>query len=313
MSDTWVELSCRVPKDLVDQLADFLVDLSGSGVCIDNQMLDTFSLETLDESPILTVKAYFTAGPELERNLAEVTAYMAELCAAVPEFSPLPPVVAVVKQEDWATSWKQYFHTGTIGRRLVLKPSWEEFDPKGDQVIIEIDPGMAFGTGTHPTTRLCLEALERIVDAAPPFTGMSLPEAFNVLDVGTGSGVLAIAARKLGGGHMVALDIDPQAVEVARQNLANNGITEALDVGITPVSEITAEFSVVFANILAEDLIKMSPLLSPRLLPGGVLILSGILTEKEGGVTAAYAATGLTLVEATRLDEWSCLVYRRGE
>lgn len=313
MSDMWAELCCQVPKDLADQLADFLVELSGNGVCIDNQTLDTFSLETLDESPVLTVKAYFAAGPELERNVAEVTAYLASLCAGLPDFSPLPPVASVVKQEDWATSWKQYFHTGTIGRRLVLKPSWEEFTPKGDQVVIEIDPGMAFGTGTHPTTRLCLEALERIVDAAPPFTGSSLPASFNVLDVGTGSGVLSIAARKLGAGHMVALDIDPQAVEVARENLANNGIFEALDVCTTPVSEIMAEFSVVFANILAEDLIRMSPMLTPRLLKGGMLILSGILTEKEAGVIAAYAATGLTLVEVTRLEEWSCLVYRQGE
>lgn len=313
MTDTWAELACLVPKDLVDQLADFLVDLSGNGVCIDNQTLDTFSLDTLAESPIVTVKAYFAAGQEMERNVAVVTAYLASLCTGLPDFSPLPPVVSVVKQEDWATSWKQYFHTGTIGRRLVLKPSWEEFSPEGDQVVIEIDPGMAFGTGTHPTTRLCLEALERIVDAVPPFTGSALPVSFTVLDVGTGSGVLAIASRKLGAGYMVALDIDPQAVEVARQNLANNGITETLEVGTTPVSEITAGFSVVFANILAEDLIRMSPLLSPRLLPGGMLILSGILTEKEAAVMTAYAATGLRLAEATRLEEWSCLVYCQGE
>lgn len=313
MSDTWAELACRVPKDLVDDLADFLVERSGNGVCIDNQTLDTFSLDTLNELPVLTVKGYVAAGPELERVVAEVTDYLVTLCAGTPGFNPSPPVIALVQQEDWATSWKQHFRPSAIGRRLVLKPSWEEFLPEGDQVVIEIDPGMAFGTGTHATTRLCLEALERIVDRTPPFAGLPLPPSFSVLDVGTGSGVLAIAARKLGAGDMVALDIDPQAVEVARQNLADNGITAAIEVATTPLSDLSAEFQVVFANILAEDLIRMAPLLSLRLLPGGMLILSGILTEKEPGVRAAYAATGLVLLEATESEEWSCLVYCRGE
>lgn len=313
MSDIWAELACQVPKEFVDQVADYLVELSGNGVCIDNQTLDTFSLETLDELPVLTVKSYFKAGPDLERNVAEVAAYLSSLCAGMTDYSQVSPVVSIVKQEDWATSWKQYFHVSTIGRRLVLKPSWEAFLPGNDQVVIEIDPGMAFGTGTHPTTRLCLEALEGIVDMVPPFSDIRLPESFQVMDVGTGSGVLAIAARKLGSGRIVALDIDQQAVEVASQNLANNGITENIDTSTTPLAEITDKFSLVFANILAEDLIRMSRLLSPRVLPGGVLILSGILTEKEAGVMDAYDASGLSLVETTHLEEWSCLVYRQGE
>lgn len=311
MSDTWAELSCQVPKDAADQLADFLIELSGNGVCIDNQTLDTFSLDTVAEPPLVTVKAYFRAGWELERYLADVTVFLTSLCEGLPGYPHLSTSMTLIHEEDWANSWKQYFHVASIGRRLVLKPSWEEFTPSGDQVVIEIDPGMAFGTGTHPTTRLCLEAMERIVDGMPPFDGPPIPSEFTVLDVGTGSGVLAIAARKLGAGRMTALDIDPQAVEVARQNLADNGITESLDIGTTPVSEVAERFTVVFANILAEDLIRMSSLLAPRLLPGGMLILSGILTEKEDGVKGAYALTGLSMLETTRLDEWSCLVYRR--
>ncbi len=310
MTEAWAEVACIVPAELVDQLAEFLVDLSGRGVCIDNQTLDTFSLDTVAEAPVLTVRAYFSTGTELENHLSEVTKFLTNLCAGHVGFDVQLPNVSMVRQEDWATSWKQHFHTSPLGRRLVLKPSWEEFAASEEQVVIEIDPGMAFGTGTHATTRLCLEALERIFDGIAPLSLATTPPP-EVLDVGTGSGVLAIAARKLGAGRIVAVDIDSEAVQVASDNLANNGVTSDLDVSTTSLSHIDGSFSIVLANILAEDLIRMSPELAAHLLPGGLLILSGILTDREQGVMAACTSCGLRLEEATHQEEWSCLVYRR--
>jgi ribosomal protein L11 methyltransferase len=311
MSEAWAEVACIVPAELVDQLAEFLVDLSGRGVCIDNQIVDTFSLDTVAEAPLMTVRAYFATGTDLERQVSEVTEILANLCAGHSGFDVQPPIVSMVRQEDWATSWKQHFHTSPVGRRLVLKPSWEEFAASGEQVVIEIDPGMAFGTGTHATTRLCLEALERIFDSIPPLALAKTATRPEVLDVGTGSGVLAIAARKLGAGRIVAVDIDIEAVQVALDNLANNGVTSDLNVSTTSLALIDGNFTIVLANILAEDLIQMAPDLAAHLLPGGLLILSGILTEREQGVMTAFSSCGLRLEEATHQEEWSCLVYRR--
>lgn len=312
MSAAWAEIACQVPAELVDQLASFLVELSGTGVCIDNQTLDTFSLEDLAESPVMTVKAYLPTDQELDRKVAKITDYLSFLANAHSDFHPTPPVISFVRQEEWATSWKQHFHPLLIGRHLVLKPSWEEFAATPDQIVIELDPGMAFGTGTHPTTRLCLECLERIFNHTPPFTAAFPTPSPSVLDVGTGSGILAIAARKLGAGRVIAIDVDPEAVTVALSNLAHNAVTDDLEVSTTPLSMVGGSYSVILANILAEELIRLAPDLTARLEPGGILILSGILTEKEGAVTAAYNRHPLTQTEVTRLDEWSCLVYCQG-
>ncbi|MBI5657276.1 MAG: 50S ribosomal protein L11 methyltransferase [Geobacter sp.] len=311
MSAAWAEVACRVPDALIDQVTDFLVELTGTGVCIDNRILDTFSLDTVTESSVNTVKAYLATGIDLERQLAEITVYLNSLASSQPDFVPSPPAVTIINQEDWANNWKEHFHTSRIGQHLIIKPSWEAFTAEPSDIVIELDPGMAFGTGTHATTRLCLEALERIFNRIPPFDS-PLPQAPPaVLDVGTGSGVLSIAARKLGAGRLVAVDIDPEAVGVARENLAQNGVAGDLEISTTPLSQITDTFGIILANILAEDLIRLCPDLCPRLVPGGLLILSGILTEREEAVTAAYADSPLTLVEVTRQDEWSCLVYRR--
>lgn len=311
MTDAWAEVAFQVPAGLADLLSEQLIELSGNGVCIDNQVVDTFSLDTVQELPVLTVRAYFAAGEELEGKIAAAAALLSAVCADHGEGAPPPPILKMVNTEDWANNWKQYFHTSPIGRRMVLKPSWEECASDKDRIVIEIDPGMAFGTGTHATTRLCLEALERIFDKFDPFSAPLPTAPPTVLDVGTGSGVLAIGARKLGAGAIVAIDIDPDAVTVARENLAKNGIIDDLEVSTTPLSQIDAGFSVVLANILAEDLIRMAPELSSRVLPGGLIVLSGILNEREEGVMRAYSSCGLMLAETTRQQEWSCLVYRR--
>jgi ribosomal protein L11 methyltransferase len=311
MSDGWVETAFQIPASLVDQLSEILFELSGTGVCIDNQTLDTFSLDTLSEPTVATVRAYFANDSELNRKIREASRIVANLCDGQSDFIYSPPVLNQVCQEDWATSWKQYFHPSPVGRRLLLKPSWEELDSKEERIIIEIDPGMAFGTGTHATTRLCLETLERILDHVPPFENALPDHPPTILDVGTGSGVLAIAARKLGSGRIAALDIDPEAVQVALDNLHNNNIFDDIEISTTPLDQISGSFSIVLANILAEDLIRMAPSLSSKLMTGGFMILSGILIERESGVKSAFSACGLVHIETTQEQEWSCIVFLR--
>jgi ribosomal protein L11 methyltransferase len=165
----------------------------------------------------------------------------------------------------------------------LIVPSWEEAQPNPDDIILHLDPGMAFGTGGHETTRLCLEMLEQIIDQLP--TGR--PPA--VLDLGTGSGILAMAAAQLGAGPIHAVDIDPQAVEVARENLAINNLTERVECSSTPLEALTETYDIILANILAEELVRLAPQLTERLAQGGRLILSGILAEKEALVRNGFS------------------------
>lgn len=313
MSEGWVEVSYRVPAELVDQLAETLYELSGNGVCIDNQTLDTFSLDSITEPSIVTLKAYFEDTPEMAGLIKSASHQVDSLCSGNSGYSGAPPALNPVHQEDWATTWKQHFHASPVGRTLLLKPSWEAVEESEKRIVIEIDPGMAFGTGTHATTRLCLETLERIFDNSLPFKAPLQPPPLSVLDVGTGSGVLAIAARKLGAGRISALDIDPEAVKVALENIHNNGIFNDIEISTTPLNLTTERYPVVLANILAEDLIRMASELSSRILPGGVIVLSGILVEREQGVLEAYQASGLTHIETMHQQEWSCIVLQRAE
>lgn len=296
MDKQWAEVSCRIPAGLVDPLADFLVELSGNGVSIDNRTLDTFTLEGLEEPDSVTVRAYFDPGADMAGQLALIERFLGDNASAFGD-APLPaPTVTLIRDEDWATGWRQHFTPTRIGRHLVIKPTWEPFTPEPGDLVIELDPGMAFGTGTHPTTRLCLEALEK------------LGHQDRVLDVGTGSGILAIAAVRLGARQVIGTDIDPDAVVVAGENCTLNDVE--VELITTPLALIPGRFDVVLANILAEDLVRMAGDLAAKVAPGGHLILSGILTEREAFVIEGFSRSGIVLEATSREGEWSCLVYR---
>ncbi len=313
MDILWAEVSCTVPGEMVDQLAEFLVALSGNGVCVENLNIDAFSLDELDDSPTKTIKSYFPADGALQDKIAAIEAYLAELAAGHPGFIPKPLSVTTIKEEDWANNWKKNFRPSRIGQRMVIKPTWEEWDRADGSIVIEIDPGMAFGTGTHPTSGLCLETLERIFFREPPFDSNKALFPFDILDVGTGSGILAIAAAKLGADHVVAIDIDRKAVMIAQENLALNRVEGIVSVSDAPLREVAGNFAVVVANILAEDLVRMADDLVGKMRRGSILILSGILTDQEELVLSGFAPFPLALVETARKGEWSCITFRLEE
>ncbi|HEY5974536.1 MAG TPA: 50S ribosomal protein L11 methyltransferase, partial [Geobacteraceae bacterium] len=161
-NNAWTEIACTVPTALVDTLADFLVDLTGSGVTVENLTVDTFSAEDIADAPVKTVKAYAPDDEAVPALVARLSAFLNEQEGVVPGYIFTPPTLAVIRDEDWATNWKEHFKPARIGRRLVIKPSWEDYPATATDVVLELDPGMAFGTGTHHTTRLCLEALEEL-------------------------------------------------------------------------------------------------------------------------------------------------------
>lgn len=205
--------------------------------------------------------------------------------------------VATVADQDWGEAWKRGLGPLSVGR-IYVRPSWVDAPAPPGVAEVVLDPGMAFGTGTHATTALCLGALSDLVDARP---GLS------VLDVGTGSGLLAIAARKLGAGRTVGVDNDEVAVRVARENAARNGVDVALSA--TPAAEVRGTFDLVLANILANTLVELAPALEARMAPGGVVLLSGILAPQADEVRRAYVALGLRPVPGgDRVEgEWALL------
>ncbi len=208
--------------------------------------------------------------------------------------------VAEVADEDWNAAWKRGLAPFTIGR-VFVRPSWIEADPPPGAVEVVLDPGMAFGTGRHATTALCLASIDRLLLERP---------GVDVLDVGTGSGLLAIAAAKLGAGRVAATDTDPEALRTARENALRNAVALELSLGSTPPE---GAFPVVVANIVAGTLVALAPELARRVAPGGVVLVSGILAGQEGEVRAAYEAQGL--VHHPSYDaaqgEWRLLALRR--
>ena len=198
-----------------------------------------------------------------------------------------------VKEEDWAENWKQYYKPFRLGEHMVVKPTWEPWDAKADDLVIEIDPGMAFGTGTHETTAMCVGLIEKY------YRGGSL------LDVGTGSGILAIAAARLGARDIVAVDIDPDAVRVARENVAHNGLSGAIDVRKGDLLQgLDRSFDLAVANILAPVICLLAAPLKKHLNPGGIFLCSGVISEAEEEVTQALRKAGYTIDEIRRKGDW---------
>jgi ribosomal protein L11 methyltransferase len=215
---------------------------------------------------------------------------------------PLPsPEFRELTEDDWANAWKKHYHVLHVGQRIVIKPSWQEHQPRPDEVVIELDPGMAFGTGLHPTTQMCLRALEE-----------HLKPGAKVLDLGTGSGILAIAAAKLGAGSVLALDNDPLAVRVARANVWANGVQNLVAVEHGSLDKVTEEFELVLVNILARVIVELADQgLVNRVRPTGLLIAAGIIEEQEAEVAAALGEHGMGIVERRQEKDWVTLVGGR--
>jgi ribosomal protein L11 methyltransferase len=235
---------------------------------------------------------------------------LALMSKALPGGLPAPRLQRV-GESDWAEAWKEHFHVIRIGRQFVIKPSWRDYDPLPGDLVIEIDPGLAFGSGLHPTTRLCMEILEDLQ-----------PQGHSLFDVGTGSGVLAIAALKLGARQVRAVDVDDVAVRVARENFERNGYPLPRPVSGEGSVYVEAEegsagdsggrqWDLVVANILAHVLAELMPLMVAALAPGGRLILSGIVAEQEAVVTAALEIHRLRLAERRTDEDWVALVAER--
>jgi ribosomal protein L11 methyltransferase len=303
MQGDWLEIRLTLPAAAVELVSQALMEIGCTGVTVAEHALDTFEPPDPDELEALpTIRAYFPAGDPAALG-QQVQAALAALAPLVPGLPAGPPECRRLADEDWAHGWQQHFPPLRVGSRLLIRPSWAELLDDTADIVLTLDPGRAFGTGTHATTALCLGIIARLADAPTP------PR--RVLDVGAGSGILAMAAAALGAGTVVACEIDAEASQVAAENIAANDLQAAVAVTTTPIEELPGRFDLILANILAGENIRLAPHFLARLAPGGHLALSGILIEQEPAVTAAFNRLPLTLVTIDRRDEWSCLLYRR--
>lgn len=303
MTDKWIEISLEIPVAAADLLCYELNALGSVGVVVEERSLDTFIPPDPDETDgeTFTLKAYFENGVQPAVLHALIDERIRALAVYTPGLEQVAITVGEIGRQDWAEDWKQHFSTTRIGRRLVIKPSWETFEPQCHDVVLTLDPGMAFGTGTHGTTHLCLEALAALFEEDPA------PR--RVLDVGCGSGILAMAAAALGADQVIACDIDPVACDTARDNITLNGLSAQIEVTDRLLEALPGQFDVILANILAEENIRLAQPLVERLAAGGTLILSGILEEKVPLVTQAFAQLHLPDPVLFYEQEWACIQY----
>lgn len=295
----WLELAVEVEGVDAETVADIFRQVCPGGAAIEpSHRFDAASdAYVVDGDAPALVRGYLPAGCDVRRLRRSLRLAL----AVAPLLSPprwrrlrrLPEV-------SWRDSWKRYFGLQRIGQRLVIKPSWVSYASAANEAVIEIDPGMAFGTGQHPTTALCLRALESAVRP-----GM------RALDVGCGTGILAIAAAKLGASSVLALDIDPQAVQAASRNVAANGVGAVVDVREGTLEDGAGIFHLIVANIGALTLERLALAVSRSLAPRGMAILSGFLQDAVEGLARAYEAAGLTVLRVEEDGVWRAMACEK--
>jgi ribosomal protein L11 methyltransferase len=280
----WLELHILVPSDSHDAVAEICRQAGAQGVS-------------------LYADRVITALPITE-GLDERVRFLKAQLLHLPEWG-LPPVQHLTEQvrdeKEWAEAWKEFFHVLRVGERVVIKPSWEDYTPREADVVIELDPGMAFGTGQHETTQLCLEFLEKLVQP-----GMV------VADIGTGSGILAITAAKLGAISVWAVDNDPVAVLTAKGNVARNGVERLVSVHLADGCEDAPECDLLVANITAEVIENLLPDFARCIRRGGWLVVSGIVQERSGRIRSALQQTPWNHLQHRERGGWCAFAARRG-
>ena len=301
----WTDISITVPRRYADTAEAVATMVANGGIYIEDYAdleqqaweiahVDLIEQELLDKPRDVVIVHMYLAPDE---NPAEVLPlFRQRLDDAGVEYTLN---TEGVEQEDWQNAWKQYYHAMDIGRRLAIVPGWEEYDT--DRTVITMDPGMAFGTGTHETTSLCLETLDELVQGGE-----------RMLDIGTGSGILAIAALKLGAKEAEGVDIDPMCVRTAGENAQRNGVAEKLTVLVGDLSDkASGVYDIITANIVAAAILSLAPAVPALMAPGARFIASGIIDERRDEVLDGLKAAGLRPVQVKEKRGWVCIICEK--
>ncbi|MCL4529991.1 MAG: 50S ribosomal protein L11 methyltransferase [Chloroflexi bacterium] len=315
----WLEVSLTVNGELAEAVADVLARFAPNGVMTEQGVKFVNDEDEGTATGPITLRAYLPMDEKIEetRQKLEESLYYLGMIQSLPA-----PTFTPIADQNWMEAWKQHYKPIPIGRRLIIIPAWLE-SPEPDRVAIKIDPGMAFGTGTHPTTQLCLALMEKQFADDRPLTmdhaaSSVVRHPLSVIDVGCGSGILSIAALKLGAKVVLGVDIDPESVKNSRENADTNGIGSELILGQGSVKEILeGQFAfksapLVVANILAPIIIRLFDAgLADLVKPDGAIILSGILSEQSQSVIGAAQAKGLRMNEKSQMGDWVALWMER--
>lgn len=311
MEGTWIEIRVITKSEALEPVSGIFYGLDCKGVAIEdpNDILereqgpltwDFADINVLEhKGEVAVVKAYFSE----EDNIQEILEYINEKMRELKEIGIDTGLAKVesekMHEEDWANNWKKYYKPTKIGERIVVKPIWEEYEAKDNELILALDPGMAFGTGTHETTRMCIQALDNYVK-----------QDSTVFDVGCGSGILAIAAAKLGAKKAVGVDLDPVAVESANENVGINNLDNIEILYGNLVDVIEGKADIVVANIIAEVICILTEDVKRVLKTDGYFITSGIIHDRVDMVTNKLEETGFEVVEINKDGEWNCIVAK---
>lgn len=311
MEGTWIEIRVITKSEALEAVSGIFYGLDCKGVAIEdpNDILereqgpltwDFADINVLEhKGEVAVVKAYFSEEDNIEEVLEYVNGKMRELKEMGIDTGLAKVESEKMHEEDWANNWKKYYKPTKIGERIVVKPIWEEYDAKENELVLELDPGMAFGTGTHETTRMCIQALDKYVK-----------EDSTIFDVGCGSGILAIAAAKLGAKKAIGVDLDPVAVESANENVGLNNLNNIEILYGNLVEVIDGKADIVVANIIAEVICILTEDVKRVLKKDGYFITSGIIHDRVDMVTKKLEEVGFEVLEINKDGEWNCIVAK---
>lgn len=302
----WKSITVETRREAVDAVSHFFTTQGALGMAYDERLFGPDG-DPADPLPppeeVTRLTAYFPWDTDLASLKGEFLGFLPVLDASFGPDCGSFVSASEITDLGWAEKWKEHFKPQRIGRRITVKPSWEPYRAEPEEVVLTIDPGQAFGTGTHETTRMCLRLLERLFSSGPP--------AARVFDFGTGTGILGIAAARLGAERVLGTDIDPKAIETANENARINGVSDRFRAENTPLIDIRESFDLTVANILAEILVDLKREICALSDPEGRLILSGILSEKAEWVAEEYAEQGFALEDRVEDGQWTALLLRR--
>jgi ribosomal protein L11 methyltransferase len=321
MSGEWLELSVAVAPETVESVTELMSRYVSGGVAIEEpyELLDDGQAHIPISGALVTVRCYVPAdasGEEARARIEEGLWHLRQIIGDLGEIGQIE--TKTLAEEDWANAWKEHYQVTHLGKRVVIKPTWRDYTPQGDEVVVELDPGMAFGTGLHPTTRNCVRLLEDVVYPGD-----------RVLDVGCGSGILSIAALKLGAASVLALDVSAVAVEATRANADANGVDDRLEARVATLEGAAGEpylplppdvailgaevgtYDLVLANIIARVIGQLAPALARAVHPGGWLIASGIIEERRAEAEEPLLAAGLRTERELIEGDWVTLALTR--
>ena len=308
----WNEISVSTTTLAVELISNIFIESGSKGVMIEDpsdfhlQGQDPLAWDYMEEEVFdfghedVRVIGYFSSEEDLDEKLSEIKKRLEYVKSLDLDTGSLEVFKKVVKQENWENEWKKYFNVQKVSNSIVIKPSWEDYTAKDGEKIIDIDPGMAFGTGTHETTRMCINAIEKY-----------MKQGDSLIDIGCGSGILSIAAAHLGAQRVIAVDLDKLAVKVSKENVELNGFSDTVDVRYCDLTEVIDEKAdVIVANIIADIIAKLSENIADFMKKDGYFISSGIINDKKDFVISKLIDNNFEIVEERNDGEWNCIVCR---